>query len=564
MAEGEPERTREGNGVVVPIASQPAFPLDRVIREEDPDEEAVPMDVTFVGGGPAGLAGAIELARLVALDAEEGGRLGEVEIGVLEKAGALGEHTLSGAVVNPGPLRELFPDVPEEDLPLREPVGAEAVYFLRETSALRIPTPPTMRNHGNRVASICEIVRWMGERAEELGVNVFPGFPVDSLLVEGDRVQGVRTAPAGLDREGNPGSGYTPAMDLTARVTVLAEGNRGYLTQGWERWQGIGRTNPQIHALGVKELWEVKRPLDRVIHTLGWPLPPDAFGGSWIYPMGEGLVSLGLVVGLDYADARLDVHGLLQQFKAHPFVRKILAGGEMVEWGAKTIPEGGYHSLAERRHGSGLLVVGDAAGLVDVPSLKGIHYAIQSGILAARTIFEALKVEDTSEVGLRRYTEAVDRSFIVRDLHRTRNMRLAFKSGLVRGGARAGLMSLTGGRFPGETIRVEEDAAEARHLRNPAPAFTPDGELTFSKTDAVFKSGNTTRDDIPSHLLVGRDISAEVAEFYTHLCPAGVYERDGDRLVVNAPNCIDCKATDVLGPRWTPREGGSGPAYRRM
>jgi electron-transferring-flavoprotein dehydrogenase len=564
MAEGEPERTREGNGVVVPIASQPAFPLDRVIREEDPDEEAVPMDVTFVGGGPAGLAGAIELARLVALDAEEGGRLGEVEIGVLEKAGALGEHTLSGAVVNPGPLRELFPDVPEEDLPLREPVGAEAVYFLRETSALRIPTPPTMRNHGNRVASICEIVRWMGERAEELGVNVFPGFPVDSLLVEGDRVQGVRTAPAGLDREGNPGSGYTPAMDLTARVTVLAEGNRGYLTQGWERWQGIGRTNPQIHALGVKELWEVKRPLDRVIHTLGWPLPPDAFGGSWIYPMGEGLVSLGLVVGLDYADARLDVHGLLQQFKAHPFVREILAGGEMVEWGAKTIPEGGYHSLAERRHGSGLLVVGDAAGLVDVPSLKGIHYAIQSGILAARTIFEALKVEDTSEVGLRRYTEAVDRSFIVRDLHRTRNMRLAFKSGFVRGGARAGLMSLTGGRFPGETIRVEEDAAEARHLRNPAPVFTPDGELTFSKTDAVFRSGNTTRDDIPSHLLVGRDISAEVAEFYTHLCPAGVYERDGDRLVVNAPNCIDCKATDVLGPRWTPREGGSGPAYRRM
>ena len=564
MAEGQLGRLPEGNGVVVPVASQPDFPLDRVIREELPDADAVPMDVIFVGGGPAGLAGAIELARLVALDAEEGGRLGEVEIGVLEKAGALGEHTLSGAVVNPEPLRELFPDVPEEDLPLREPVGAEAVYFMRETSAYRIPTPPTMRNHGNRVASICEIVRWMGERAEGLGVNVFPGFPVDSLLVEGDRVQGVRTAPAGLDREGNPGSGYTPAMDLTARVTVLAEGNRGYLTQGWERWQGVGRTNPQIHALGVKELWEVERPLDRVIHTLGWPLPADAFGGSWIYPMGEGLVSLGLVVGLDYPDARLDVHGLLQQFKAHPFVREILAGGEMVEWGAKTIPEGGYHSLAERRHGPGLLVVGDAAGLVDVPSLKGIHYAIQSGILAARTTFEALKAEDTSEVGLRGYTEAVDRSFIVRDLHRTRNMRLAFKSGFVRGGAMAGLMSLTGGRFPGGTIRVEEDAAEARHLRNPAPDFTPDGELTFSKTDAVFKSGNTTRDDIPSHLVVGRDISAEVAEFYTHLCPAGVYERDGERLVVNAPNCIDCKATDVLGPRWTPREGGSGPAYRRM
>jgi electron-transferring-flavoprotein dehydrogenase len=378
---------------------------------------------------------------------------------------------------------------------------------------------------------------------------------------------GVRTTPAGLDREGNPGSGHTPPMDLTAQVTVLSEGTRGPLTQSWLDWQGVGSANPQIYALGVKELWEVKGGLDRVIHTLGWPLPRDVFGGSWIYPMGEDLVSIGIVAGLDYHDARLDVHRLLQQFKEHPLVRDILEGGELVEWGAKTIPEGGYYSVPERRHGDGLVIVGDAAGFVDVPSLKGIHYAVESGILAARAIFAALKSGDTGEGGLRAYTQSIDSSFIMSDLRRTRNMRLAFKSGFYRGGMRAGLMTLTGGRFPGGRVAVEEDAAEARTLAG-APAAGgaggAGGALSISKVDAVFKSGNKTRDDIPSHLIVGEDVSPEMAEFYEHMCPAGVYERDGERLIVNAPNCIDCKATDILGPRWTPREGGSGPAYRRM
>lgn len=549
-----------GGRVVLPSAHRPPLPLDRVVRAEPADAEAVAMDVLFVGGGPAGLAGAIHLAQLVQKDASEGGGLGPVEIAVLEKAGQLGEHSLSGAVVNPRALRALFPDLPEGELPLRAPVSHESVYVLSESSSYRIPTPPTMRNRGNRVASLCEIVRWMGGKAEELGVNVLPGFPVESLLVEGRRVAGVRTVASGLDRNGEGGE---PPTDLTAKVTVLAEGTRGLLSQAWLSWQQVPAQNPQIFALGVKELWEVKRPLDRVIHTMGWPLPGDAFGGSFLYPMDEGLVAVGLVVGLDYRNLRLDVHRLLQRLKLHPLVRARLDGGDMVEWGAKTIPEGGYWSVPERRHGDGCLLVGDAAGLVDVPSLKGIHYAMESGILAARAIFRALKAGDTSAAGLASYSAALDASYVMSDLKRTRNMRLAFKKGFVAGGLRAGLMTLTGGAASGGRIAVPEDAAEPRTLGDEVEVAY-DGKLTFSKVDAVYKSGNQTRDDIPSHLVVGTDVSPEAAELYAHLCPAGVYERDGDRLVVNAPNCVDCKATDVLGPRWTPREGGSGPRYRRM
>jgi electron-transferring-flavoprotein dehydrogenase len=546
---------------MIPSQYQQPLPLDQLlIKQGSPGAgDSMELDVLFVGAGPAGLAGAIELARLAKADPA----VGELNIGVLEKAEALGEHSLSGAAVNPIALRELFPDLSEKDLPLRGRVEREAVYLLTSGSSVRLPTPPTMKNHGNYIASICEIVRWLGGKAEALGVNVFTGFPAAALLSDGNRVAGVRTAATGLGRDGQPLASYSAPNDLTARVTALSEGTRGLLSQAWLQWQGVPSENPQIFALGVKEIWETKRPLDRVIHTMGWPLPSDAFGGSFCYPLAPNLVAIGIVVGLDYQNAALDIHVLLQRLKGHPLFRPYLEGGEMVEWGAKTIPEGGYYALPARRSGDGVVLLGDAAGFVDVPSLKGIHYAMHSGIYAARTIFNALKAGDTGAAALSHYDRLVNDSYIVRDLYRTRNMRLAFKDGFTAGGFKAGLMTLSGGRFPGGRIAMHADADAARREEAVA-AFTPDGKLTFSKVDGVFKSGNTTRDTIPTHLVVGTEVPAEVARFYSHVCPAGVYEEVDGRLRVNAPNCIDCKATDVLGPRWTPREGGSGPKYKRM
>jgi electron-transferring-flavoprotein dehydrogenase len=551
---------------IVPSRYQPPLPIDRIVVRDAPDVDALTMDVVFVGGGPAGFAGAIELARLVKRENESGGTLGDVQIAVLEKAEGLGEHNLSGAIVNPRAFRELFPEIAEEDLPFRGSVRGERVYFLTGGRAVRIPTPPTMANHGYYIASISEIVRWLGQQAESLGVNVFTGFPVDALLVDGQRVTGVRTTPSGLRRDYSHGSAYLPPAEIAATVTVLSEGTRGMLSEAYCEWQRITGENPQVFALGVKEVWETTRALDAVIHTLGWPLPSNAFGGSFIYPLASDLVAIGLVVGMDYPEVSLDVHVMLQRLKLHSLVRPILEGGRMVEWGAKTIPEGGYYALRNRRSGDGLVIIGDAAGYVEVASLKGIHYAMQSGMYAARAIFDALKSGDTSGGALGAYDRAVDGSYIAADLRKRRNMRLAFHgSNLYVGGIKAGVMTLTKGAFPGRKIVAPPDAdvprAEAPAERTP---FIPDGTLTFSKLEANYRSGNATRDDIPSHLIVGADIPPVVAELYQHMCPAGVYERRGDELAVTPANCIDCKATDVIGPRWTPREGTSGPHYRRM
>lgn len=548
---------------IVPAEHQPPLPPQLILREPL-DNDAVPMDVVFVGGGPAGLAGAIELARLIKEDTEAGGTLGETQIAVLEKASGLGEHSLSGAVVNPRAFQELFPDLQISDFPFRAPVTGERVYFMMGGRAQRIPAPPTMQNHGNYIASLSEIVRWLGEKAEGMGINIFTGFPVASLVMEDDKVIGVRTTPTGVMRDGSEGSGYTPPTDISARVTVLSEGTRGSLAQAWMQDAGIKGDNPQIFALGVKEIWETKKPLDSIVHTLGWPLPNDAFGGSFMYPLTPNLVAIGIVVGMDYRQTTLDVHELLQELKTASLFREYLEGGEMVEWGAKTIPEGGYYALPKKRYGNGVIVAGDAAGFVEVASLKGVHYAMQSGMFAARAIFDALKKDDVCDNTMARYDALVNASYITSDLKERRNMRLAFqKGGLYMGGIKASLMTLTKGAFPGSQIHSESDAEAPKSVTAEEP-FTPDGKLTFSKLDSNFKSGNATRDTIPSHLVVGSEIPPEVAKMYVHMCPAGVYEVVDEKLVINQANCIDCKATDVIGPRWTPREGESGPKYRLM
>ena len=552
----------------------PFDPNEFVSAASDPPEERIDVGVLIVGAGPAGLACAIRLGQLLEESPETAERLGEVPVAVLEKGKGVGAHLVSGAVVNPRGLRRLFRgrDFRIEDVPSYGRVEHESVYFLTSSSALRIPTPPTMRNDGNVVASLSQLSRWLAEQAEAAGVVILPETAAQKLLVEGARTVGVRTGDKGRGRDGEPLPNFEPGSDVTARVTILAEGTQGHLTGiALDRF-GLAGENPQVWALGVKEVWKVARPLDRVIHTMGWPLRGGRryreFGGSFIYPMGEDMVTLGMVVGLDYRDVELSVHDLLQELKTHKLVRRILEGGERIGWGAKTIPEGGFVALPRRLHAPGLLVTGDGAGFVNVPALKGIHYAIESGRLAAEAAFAALQPGRTpwTPGALASYDESLRETFVWEDLKKVRNMRQAFAHGFLIGGAIAGAATASFGKFPPKDLRTERDAdvdliRTNRSARYPAP----DGKLSFDKLSSVYLSGNKTRDDAPNHIRVRKDVPRELAMLWERMCPAQVYEvaEDGGETTVEvtASNCVQCGAITAKGGRLTPPEGGSGPEY---
>jgi electron-transferring-flavoprotein dehydrogenase len=549
----------------------PWSPAEAIGAPTDPDP--IEVGVLIVGAGPAGLACAIRLGQLLEESPETAERLGEVPVAVLEKGKQPGSHLLSGAVVNPRALRRLFHGRARiEDMPNFGPVHGEAVYFLTGKRAMRILAPPTMRNHGNWVMSLSQLGRWLGERAEEGGATILPETVGEQLLVADGRVRGVRTGDRGRSRTGEPLGNFEPGSDVLAKVTVLAEGTQGHLTgAAIERFSLEGRF-PQVWALGVKEVWRVAKPLDHIVHTMGWPLRSAAkyreFGGSFIYPMGDDMLALGMVVGLDYRDAELSVHDLLQELKTHKLVRKLLAGGERIGWGAKTIPEGGYYALP-RLSAPGVLLAGDGPGLVNVPALKGVHYAIESGRLAAETIFASLQPgEAVSRPGaLAAYDQAVRDSYIGRDLHQVRNVRQAFSKGFWLGSALAGGAIASRGKLPPKPVPTEPDAAQEVLVTDRATRYpAPDGKLTFDKLSSVFLSGNKTRDDTPSHIRLAERVPREVALQWVRMCPAHVYEigaEDAGKVVVQVTpsNCVQCGAITAKGGRLTPPEGGAGPEY---
>ncbi|HEY3942218.1 MAG TPA: electron-transfer flavoprotein:ubiquinone oxidoreductase [Acidimicrobiales bacterium] len=552
----------------------PFDPAEFVAEPTDPDDVRIEVGALVVGAGPAGLACAIRFGQLLAEDPATAERLGEVPLALLEKGKQPGSHLLSGAVVNPRSLRRLLGEGQAiEDLPGYGVVPGEAVYVLTPRRALRIPPPPPMRNHGNVIFSLSELGRWLADRAEEGGAMILPETSANRLLVSDGRVVGVRSGDKGRGADDQPLANFEPGSDIVAKVTILAEGTQGHLTGVALDHFDLRPEAPQVWELGVKEVWRVSKPLRSIIHTMGWPLRTGAryreFGGSFVYPMGEDLLTIGMVVGLDYRDAALSVHDLLQELKTHPKISALLEGGERIEWGAKTIPGGGFNSLPRHLHAPGLLLCGDGAGMVNIPRLKGIHYAIESGRLAAETAFAALRDAGDAEVGsLAAYDDAVRQSFIWSDLRKVREVRQVFGRGFFLGGALASAMTVTGGRVNLGKVRSERDDSQPLVTTDRAAKFpAPDGTLTFDKLSSVFAASNRTRDDQPNHIRIAHKVPREVALMWTQLCPAQVYQigpETDDALVtvnVSPSNCVQCGAITAKGGRLTPPEGGSGPEY---
>jgi electron-transferring-flavoprotein dehydrogenase len=570
------------NGKVAPAQFPPPVDSQKefIKRGLDGEDELIEVGVAIVGGGTAGLACANRLLQLLGDDPETMERLGEVPVAVIEKAKTCGGHNLSGAVMRPGPLEELFPDLSREQW--REKgfafgeVEKEAVYLTPTSKlAVRIPTPPPFKNHGNEVISVSALARYQQQQAEEGGAYILTETSATQLVVEDGRVVGARSGDKGRGKDGEPLGNFEPGTDIKARVTVLAEGCWGHLTGAAIREFDLAKDRePQVWELGVKEVWKVPEPLDRLIHTMGpWPLKISSkygqVGGTWIYPMtnasGEHLVSIGFVVELEYADATTSVHDLLQTFKTHPLVRKILEGGERIAWGAKALPGGGYWSMPKLSM-PGALLVGDSGGMVDTMALKGVHHCIKSGMLAAESIYAALKrgSHDLSD-----YERAIDESSVGRELWEVRNARQPLQKGLLLGGPLSGIQQISKGRLPGRADWHRNDE-QPMFIGDTKDSYVkPDGKYTFDKLSSVFITGNATRDDAPNHIRVQKHVPREIAETWRWMCPAGVYEIPEDApehgdvdVIVNYTNCVQCGAITAKGGRLTTPEGGDGPLYQ--
>ena len=553
------------------------------------NRETLDVDILIVGGGPCGMSAALRLSQL---QSAAGGE--PLTVAVLEKARETGAHMLSGAVLDPAALRDLVPDYKERGAPLASEVLHDNVYFLTRGSQIAFPiTPPPLRNHGHYIISLNRFVRWLGSLVEAGGIDVFTGFPAVEMLYDQGRVVGVRTGDRGIGRHGEVKSNFEGGVDIHAKVTILADGVRGNLTKALVRRLALdeGRS-PQVYALGIKELWEL--PKDRmkpgtVTHTMGFPLRMAEFGGGFIYAMPDGLVSVGFVTGLDYHDPMFDPHVTFQHFKRHPLVATLLQGGQMVRYGAKALPEGGWHTIP-RVYADGALIAGDAAGFLNSMRLKGIHLAMRTGMLAAETAFEAVRSGNVSASALKAYETRLNASDVRRELYPVRNVHQSFGYGLLAGLAYSGLSLVSGGWWVRDPMsskagfeqikKIEEYYRDGRP--DPDATVNPvkiDRQLTFDKLTNVHYSGTRHAEDQPSHLIVhDSDICRtrcreEYGNPCTRFCPANVYEMvdagDGTkRLQINASNCVHCKTCDIMDPYqiidWVPPEGGGGPQYEGM